>query len=379
MSATSRRRSADKGNALSEKVFARAAEEGAKAVVVSAKIESEIAVLPADEQTDYLEAVGLAEPGLNRVIRAGYDLLGLVTYFTVGPKEARAWTVTEGTRAPQAAGVIHTDFEKGFIRAETIAYDGLRRAQRRGRRARRRQAPARGQGICGAGRRRAAFSLRPLTVPRRNTCETVAKHGAGRVPAHASRICSMICAFALRLSAGAVFLAGLAASSPAPALVEKVMTVCSGQLCPFFKPAFAVPAGWYEDHKTGMRLGVRLLVPLGESFDTAPAIIYATARHNLEGEDLAGAVAQHQESLRRKIPDVAITRLGDVAGANGSAFQQHEFVSPRLATQPYERVAMATDSDADGNSYVVRLVLTAKSEAVLQSTEETFLALLKGY
>jgi GTP-binding protein YchF len=114
--------SADKGNAYSEKVFARAAEEGAKAVVVSAKIESEIAILPADEQKDYLKAVGLSEPGLNRVIRAGYDLLGLVTYFTAGPKEARAWTVTEGTRAPQAAGVIHTDFEKGFIRAETIAY-----------------------------------------------------------------------------------------------------------------------------------------------------------------------------------------------------------------------------------------------------------------
>src|SRR5215204_5264377 len=96
--------SADKGNRASDKVFARAAEEGAKAVVVSAKIESEIAVLPADEQKDYLEAVGLAEPGLNRVIRAGYDLLGLITYFTAGPKEARAWTVTEGTRAPQAAG-----------------------------------------------------------------------------------------------------------------------------------------------------------------------------------------------------------------------------------------------------------------------------------
>jgi hypothetical protein len=90
-------------------------------------------------------------------------------------------------------------------------------------------------------------------------------------------------------------------------------------------------------------------------------------------------VAQHQESLRRKIPEIAITRLADVARADGSAFQQHEFVSPRLATQPYERVAMATDSDADGNSYVVRLVLTAKSEAVLQSTEEAFLALLKGY
>ena len=110
------------GNDFSARVFARATEEGAKAVVVSAKIESEIAVLPAGEQRDYLEAVGLDEPGLNRVIRAGYELLGLLTYFTVGPKEARAWTITKGTRAPQAAGVIHTDFEKGFIRAETIAY-----------------------------------------------------------------------------------------------------------------------------------------------------------------------------------------------------------------------------------------------------------------
>lgn len=115
--------SADKGNAFSEQVKARAAEEGAKAVVVSAKIESEIAVLPPDEQKDYLEAIGLEEPGLNRVIRTGYELLSLVTYFTVGPKEARAWTITSGMRAPQAAGVIHSDFEKGFIRSETIAYD----------------------------------------------------------------------------------------------------------------------------------------------------------------------------------------------------------------------------------------------------------------
>jgi hypothetical protein len=114
--------SADRGNAFSERVAERARAEGAQAVVVSAKIESEIAVLPPDEQKEYLEAVGLEEPGLNRVIRAGYKLLGLVTYFTVGPKEARAWTITVGTRAPQAAGVIHTDFEKGFIRAETIAY-----------------------------------------------------------------------------------------------------------------------------------------------------------------------------------------------------------------------------------------------------------------
>ena len=115
--------SADKGNGFSELVFQRAREEGEVACVVSAKIESEIAILPAADQQDYLDAVGLSEPGLNRVIRAGYDLLHLVTYFTVGPKEARAWTVTKGTRGPAAAGVIHTDFEKGYIRAETIAYD----------------------------------------------------------------------------------------------------------------------------------------------------------------------------------------------------------------------------------------------------------------
>jgi GTP-binding protein YchF len=114
---------ADGGNGFSAEVAARAAQEGAVAVVVSAKIESEIAVLPAAEQADYLDAVGLTEPGLNRVIRAGYGLLHLITYFTVGPKESRAWTIETGTRAPQAAGVIHTDFEKGFIRAETIAYD----------------------------------------------------------------------------------------------------------------------------------------------------------------------------------------------------------------------------------------------------------------
>ena len=115
--------SADKGNEFSARVFKRAGEENAVAVVVSAKIESEIAVMAPQDQKDFLDAVGLSEPGLNRVIRAGYDLLHLVTYFTVGPKEARAWTVTQGTRGPQAAGVIHTDFEKGYIRAETIAYD----------------------------------------------------------------------------------------------------------------------------------------------------------------------------------------------------------------------------------------------------------------
>ncbi len=114
---------ADLGNDFSKMVFARAAEEGEVAVVVSAKIESEIAVMAAEDQKDFLEAVGLMEPGLNRVIRACYGLLHLITYFTVGPKEARAWTIEKGTKAPAAAGVIHSDFEKGFIRAETIAYD----------------------------------------------------------------------------------------------------------------------------------------------------------------------------------------------------------------------------------------------------------------
>jgi GTP-binding protein YchF len=114
--------SAAAGNAFSTKVEAKAKSDGGSSVVISAKIESEIAMLPPAERADYLAAVGLKEPGLDRLIRAGYGLLDLVTYFTAGPKEARAWTITRGTRAPQAAGVIHTDFEKGFIRAETIAY-----------------------------------------------------------------------------------------------------------------------------------------------------------------------------------------------------------------------------------------------------------------
>ncbi|HKG99477.1 MAG TPA: redox-regulated ATPase YchF [Bradyrhizobium sp.] len=115
--------SAASGNEFSRQVEARAREEGGIAAVISAKIEAEIAALSASERDEYLAAIGLQEPGLDRLIRAGYGLLDLVTFFTAGPKEARAWTVTRGTRAPQAAGVIHTDFERGFIRAETISYE----------------------------------------------------------------------------------------------------------------------------------------------------------------------------------------------------------------------------------------------------------------
>jgi GTP-binding protein YchF len=115
--------SAAEGNEFSKRVEEKAKTEGARSVVISARIEEEVAQLAAAEREEFLQSIGLEEPGLNRMIRAGYDLLGLITFFTVGPKEARAWTVTKGSRAPQAAGVIHTDFEHGFIRAETIAYD----------------------------------------------------------------------------------------------------------------------------------------------------------------------------------------------------------------------------------------------------------------
>ncbi|HVP84295.1 MAG TPA: redox-regulated ATPase YchF [Rhizomicrobium sp.] len=115
--------SAAEGNKFSKMVEEKAKREGARSVVISARIEEEVAQLPAGEREEFLQSIGLEEPGLNRMIRAGYDLLGLITFFTAGPKEARAWTVTKGSRAPQAAGAIHTDFEHGFIRAETIAYD----------------------------------------------------------------------------------------------------------------------------------------------------------------------------------------------------------------------------------------------------------------
>jgi ribosome-binding ATPase len=111
------------GNALSAAVAERAKAEGAGCVVICAKLEAELAALEPAERAEYLTQLGLREPGLNALIREGYRVLNLITFFTAGPKEARAWTVTAGAKAPRAAGAIHTDFEKGFIRAETIAYD----------------------------------------------------------------------------------------------------------------------------------------------------------------------------------------------------------------------------------------------------------------
>ena len=111
------------GNAWTARVASRATEEGAEAVVISARIEAEVAELPEADRAEYLASLGLTETGLSRVIHAGYRLLDLITFFTAGPKESRAWTVIRGTKAPAAAGAIHSDFERGFIRAEMIAYD----------------------------------------------------------------------------------------------------------------------------------------------------------------------------------------------------------------------------------------------------------------
>ncbi|MGV1755988.1 redox-regulated ATPase YchF [Rhizobium sp. A22-96] len=111
------------GNEHTAAVAAMAKEQNSEVVIISAAIEAEVAQLPEEEATEFLSALGLDEAGLDRLIRAGYKLLHLITYFTVGPKETRAWTIERGTKAPQAAGVIHSDFERGFIRANTIAYD----------------------------------------------------------------------------------------------------------------------------------------------------------------------------------------------------------------------------------------------------------------
>jgi GTP-binding protein YchF len=113
------------GNAYSKLVEKRAQEEGHKAILISSALEAEVAQLPKDEQADFLASMNAKEPGLHRLIRAAYELLNLVTFFTAGPKETRAWTVLKGMKAPQGAGRIHSDFEKGFIRAETYSCDDL--------------------------------------------------------------------------------------------------------------------------------------------------------------------------------------------------------------------------------------------------------------
>ncbi len=143
-------------NPYVQKVREYAAKEGAEVVPISAKVESEIAELEGEDKQMFLEELGLQDSGLNRLIQAAYRLLGLYTYFTAGVQEVRAWTIRKGTKAPQAAGVIHTDFERGFIRAEVVGYDDLiASGSMNG--ARKKAAAPRGQGICRQRRRRHAF------------------------------------------------------------------------------------------------------------------------------------------------------------------------------------------------------------------------------
>ncbi|KAI6244400.1 Ribosome-binding ATPase YchF [Aphelenchoides fujianensis] len=156
--------SADKGNKYSDLVAERAARDNAKSVIISAQIESEIALLDEAERAEFLETLGLAEPGLNRLIREAYKLLGLQTYFTVGPKEARAWTIPVGATGPQAAGVIHTDFEKGFIRAETIAFDDYVKLGGEGGAKEAGKMRVGRQGVHRQGRRRDALPLQRLSI-----------------------------------------------------------------------------------------------------------------------------------------------------------------------------------------------------------------------
>jgi len=111
------------GNPFVDRLRAQAETEGASVVTIAGAIEQELSLLDREEQQEFLVEMGMEEPGLNRLIHAGYDLLGLIAYFTVGEKETKAWTITKGTTAPGAAGKIHSDFERGFIRAEVIAYD----------------------------------------------------------------------------------------------------------------------------------------------------------------------------------------------------------------------------------------------------------------
>ncbi len=152
-------------NPLLDQLTAYAASQNAPIVAICAAIESEIADLDDADKDDFLADMGMEEPGLDRLIRAAYKLLGLQTYFTAGVKEVRAWTIHVGDTAPQAAGVIHTDFERGFIRAQTIAYDDFIALQGRARRQGSRQDARRRQGIRRQGWRCAELPVQRLSLP----------------------------------------------------------------------------------------------------------------------------------------------------------------------------------------------------------------------
>jgi len=180
----------------------------------------------------------------------------------------------------------------------------------------------------------------------------------------------------------ALVAAAVAALAPVPAAaeVEKIMQVCDGKLCPFFRASFAPPKGWIEDQENSRKMGIVIFVPRGQTFHSAGAIIYATARFNRDKKPIADFIEQDQARWREKAKDVKITGLPQVERANGKeAFRYFEFEAPSMKAQPFERVATVSDNDNDGNTFVVGLVLTAKSAKALSAAEPAYLAMLKAY
>jgi hypothetical protein len=180
--------------------------------------------------------------------------------------------------------------------------------------------------------------------------------------------------------AAAVFMAAFAMGSPAKSEITKLMRVCGGELCPYFRASVAVPEGWQEDQASSREMNVQIIVPKGRTFDNAGAIIYATVKYNPDKAPIATLIAEDHANWRKKSRDVKIEHLPDVARATGQEpFLQYQFEVPSRKSQPFERVATTGDTDKDGNTFLVGVVLTATSMRALTGAEPAYLAILKGY
>jgi len=182
------------------------------------------------------------------------------------------------------------------------------------------------------------------------------------------------------LCLGAALVMATFAAAPAAAEVEKILLPCDGKLCPFFRASFVPPDGWIEDKENSRKMGIVIFVPRGQTFHSAGAIIYATARFNRDKKPITDFIEQDQARWREKAKDVKITSLAQVERANGrEAFRHFQFEAPSMKQQPFERVATVGDSDNDGNAFIVGLVLTAKSAKALSAAEPVYLAMLTAY
>jgi hypothetical protein len=168
--------------------------------------------------------------------------------------------------------------------------------------------------------------------------------------------------------------------SGAVAQIEKVIRICEGKLCPFFRAPIKVPEGWQDDEAASRRNNVTMLIPKGKTFGSAEAIIYVAVRANADKESLAALVAREQEGWRKRVPDATITRLPDVARSDDKgAFVQYSYEAPSLKSQGFERVATTTDTDKDGNDFMVAIVVTALNKKALDEAEPAFLSILRQY